>query len=198
MDAPTISVITPTLGRTTLARTADSLLGQLGPRDEWQIIGDGPRPAAQALVERLDDERIHYAEVGDPESRYGNAQRNVAMQAAQQDLFVFLDDDDVLLDGAMDAVRRQGTARRPMMFRMEYGPRSCVLWGPPVLRLENVGGGMFVVPRVAGRWVFWRNSDAPVSCDFDFIERTLALWPPDSLLWCPEIIYRCFAHGEGR
>ncbi|MEX0727030.1 MAG: glycosyltransferase family A protein [Planctomycetaceae bacterium] len=203
MEFPTISVITPTLGRATLVRTMQSVLPQLGPADEWLIVGDGSRPAARELLERTGERRITYFESTDARSAYGNAQRNAAMRRAQNEFLVFVDDDDELLPGALAAVRREGTHRLPMMFRMNYRPRNAILWRVPLLREANVGGGMFVTPNRRDRLADWpiyddRHSLGYGASDFQFIQRTLALWPANSLRWCRDVIYCCPQHGRGQ
>jgi hypothetical protein len=120
------------------------------------------------------------------------------MSQATADYFMFLDDDDCLLPGALDAVRREGVHRVPQMFHMKYGPRDCLLWVEPVLRVANVGGSMFVVPRIAGRFTDWPETDQLGIGDFHFITQTLSLWPLDALRWCPDVIYHCPVHSGGR
>lgn len=197
-EVPSISVVTPTLGRKSLSRTAESVRPQLLSNDEWWIVGDGPQAVVRRQVEAWANPQIRYLDHSDPNSRYGNAQRNVAMRRSHGDLFLFLDDDDALAAGALDAVRRHGVRRRPMMFRMDYRPGRRVLWDRPVLSVGNVAGAAFVVPRLEGRWCEWTAPNDPVTCDVDYIRRTLDLWPADSLLWCEEILCVCYAHGEGR
>lgn len=195
---PSIAIITPTLGRTTLPRTLESCWWQLGPDDEWLVVGDGPQPAARALVERLGDSRARYLEVRQPRSAYGNAQRNLAMHAARAGWFLFLDDDDELLPGALDAVRQRLQQPLPLMFRMDYRPGRRFLWEQPVLREGNVGGGMFVIPNLPGRWAEWPETDRSCVGDFTWIRQTLALWPAEALQWCEDVIYLCHQHGEGQ
>lgn len=198
MSDITVALITPTKSRATLARAMDSALPQLGPRDEWFVVGDGPQPGARTIVRTCSDPRIRYWEHADAASTYGNAQRNSAMREAEADYFVFLDDDDVLLPGALDAVRREGIHRAPLMFRMDYQPRGCILWKEREVREGNVGGAMFVVPNLEGRWASWPETKRPCVGDFSFITETLALWPAGALRWCDDIIYFCPKHGEGR
>ncbi|MEX1231208.1 MAG: glycosyltransferase family A protein [Planctomycetaceae bacterium] len=203
MEFPTISVITPTLGRATLRRTMQSVLPQLGIHDEWLIVADGARPATRQLIDHAGDSRIAYLECSDKRSAYGNAQRNAAMRRAQNDFLMFVDDDDWLLPHALAAVRREGVHGLPMMFRMEYRPRNAVLWRMPLLREANVGGGMFVTPNRSDRLADWpiyddRQSLGYGASDFQFIQRTLALWPANSLRWCRDVIYCCPQHGRGQ
>jgi acetyltransferase-like isoleucine patch superfamily enzyme len=194
---PTIAIITPTLGRPTLQAAIDSGLPQLGSGDEWLIVGDGSQPAARETVCSAGDDRLTFLEHHDPHSTYGNAQRNYAMRQAKADFFLFLDDDQ-LLPSALDAIRREGVDRTPLMFRMDYRPRGCTLWKEPVIREGNVGGSMFVVPNVADRRCDWPETERPSVGDLAFINQTLSRWPDGALRWCEDVICRCEWHGHGQ
>ncbi len=203
MNSPTITIITPTLGRPTLSRMLQSVLPQLAADDEWLIVGDGSLPETRLLLDDEHDRRIEYFEWHDARSAFGNAQRNIAMQRARKDLLLFVDDDDWLLPDALAAVRREGVHGVPMMFRMEYLPKRCVLWRVPILREANVGGGMFVIPNRKDRIAVWPIFDDPRAqaygaSDFTFVQNTLQKWPADSLRWCREVIYCCPRHGKGK
>ena len=193
-----IALITPTINRPTLMRSLYSGLSDLRDDDEWWIIGDGSQPIAKSLVESLDDRRLKYLEYADPNSRYGNAQRNFAMQRATADYFLFLDDDDVLLPGALDCIRQEGQHNVPLMFRMDYRPRRCTLWKTRQVRKSNVGGTMFCVPNILGKWKPWTLAKNPGLSDLQFIQETLSLWPENSLRWCEQIICRCDRHNGGQ
>ena len=191
MSEVSIAVITPTLNRPTLPRAIQSVLPQLAVEDELFVIGDGPQPGTAALVKCLADARVRYLEHDDPCSTFGNA----AMRAASADYFMFLDDDDLLLPGALDAVCREGHSGMPLMFKMDYRPEGSFLWKDRVVREANVAGPMFVVPNVEGRWSEWLEPDRPSSGVLHFIQQTLALWPAGSLRWCDQVIYLCEKHA---
>jgi acetyltransferase-like isoleucine patch superfamily enzyme/glycosyltransferase involved in cell wall biosynthesis len=194
----TVALITPTIGRDTLRRTLEKTLALLGPQDEWWIVGDGPQVTVRRLIKETNDARIHYLEHRDSRSHFGNSQRNLAMRMARGDYFVFVDDDDYLLPGALDAVRREGITRQPLMFKMDFRPMGCILWQHPTLMMGNVGGAMFVVPNIPGQFAEWPHVDEANISDFHFITRTLALWPPDALRWCEDVIYCSPQEGKGR
>lgn len=195
---PSIAVITPTVGRSSLQATIDSVLPQLSAADEWWVIGDGPQLSVRSHVRTLNHPSVLYFEHRDPRSRYGNAQRNAAMLRSQADYFVFLDDDDTLLPGALDAVRREGISSQPLMFKMDHRPLGTILWRDQDLRVGNVGGAMFVVPNLPGKWALWPDVAESCISDFHFIQQTLALWPPGSLRWCEDVIYCCPQQSGGR
>lgn len=193
-----IAIITPTFGGATFQATVDSVLPQLGMSDEWWVIGDGPQLSVRRLTRNLKHHSVRYFEHCDPLSRCGNAQRNTAMQRAKADYFVFLDEGDTLLPGALDAVRREGICGQPLMFKMNHKLLGTVLWHAPDLRVENIEGAMFVVPNLAGKWVPWPDIAGRCNSDFHFIRGTLALWPPDSLRWCEDVIICGSLQSDGR
>jgi hypothetical protein len=178
----------------------EGLYPQLRDGDEVRVIGDGPQPEAQksmseahAVMRSIFRPAELYSEI--PAIRnYGNPQRNLALKETQADLIMFVDDDDEVEPGAIDAVRRAAmeSPGRPLMFRMYHLDR--VIWGDPAVRNGNVSGQMFVVPNVKGKLGRWSGK---YSADFDFITSTLALHPPDTLVWRPEIIVRQGFAGPG-
>jgi glycosyltransferase involved in cell wall biosynthesis len=123
-----ISVIIPTLGRPTLHRAVSSVLHQLGPNDELIIVGDGPTPNIQWVIDH-GDPRIRYGETN-PTRSWGTAQYDFGMDLSEGDWCVFLPDDDWLPDGALDAVRRgvQGTTG------VHVFACQCLHWGGRILR----------------------------------------------------------------
>lgn len=151
-----ITVITPTIGRLSLRRTLVSVAEQMGNADEHIVIGDGPQVEARAMCH--DFERVRYIQ-GPRTNHYGNAQRDVATAQARGDYLLFCDDDDRLADGALEAVRDAALATpdMPLAFRMQTS--KVTVWHQQILRPGNVGGGQFVVPRVAVKLPLWVNGD---------------------------------------
>lgn len=181
---PSVCVITPTIGRDSLRTMLQGLLPQLAPGDEVLIIGDGPQPNAQKIVDEIKSPLIRYWDI--PLIRnYGNPQRNIALQEAKADYIMFVDDDDEVTP---DSIRKVKDVARehpglPIMFKMYHG--NVVLWRTQVISCGNVSGQMFVVPNVKeklGRW------SGKYEADFDFMNSTVALYPPNSVLWRHEII----------
>lgn len=81
---PSVCVITPTIGRDSLRVMLSGLLPQLAPGDEVLIIGDGPQPNAQKIVDEIKSPLIRYWDI--PLIRnYGNPQRNIALREAKAD-----------------------------------------------------------------------------------------------------------------
>lgn len=194
---PSLTVITPTVGRPSLERTLDSLVGQLHAGDEWLVVGDGPQPTAREAVERVQSRTtatVRYLEHG-PTGRWGNAQRQHAMSMAGGDYLWFVDDDDMAAAGAVQAIR-QAIAEHPghgFMFRMDTTSLAdstvgLVLWKVAGdLRWRGVGGPMFVAPNDPQRLGRW-DTDVYAQ-DWPYIRDTVRCYPDGWLVWRPEIIY---------
>jgi glycosyl transferase family 2 len=151
---PTFTIITPTSGRKTLVRSVASAMPQMRDGDEIIVLR---------------------SESGD----LGHGARNSAMDRAAGTHLVFLDDDDALADGGLDAARAFAAEHpgRLGIFRMRYGlhphyPHGHVLWESPELRYSNVAGSMLVVPNIPGKVGRW---NARRGGDWDFIQETVAL-----------------------
>lgn len=179
-----ISLILPTIGRPTLARTLRSIRGQdwrFG--DEVLLVGDGHCQAARCLWGQFFLPGS-YSEVAGPAGDWGHSVRNGAMLRAKAEYLMAIDDDDELTTDAVAIVRRALAAApdRPHMFRMDGGPHG-KLWITREVRFGNVGTPMFVCPRHTQAAYTSRYGG-----DFDFMRDTLALYPPDALVWHEEVI----------
>lgn len=160
---PRLSVIVPTTGRATLARTLDSIRAQLEPGDEVITIAD---------------------RTGD----WGATPRTEGMRKATGDYLMFMDDDDLYLPGAFAAVRAALAAApgRPHLFGMRRGaPFHDVLPLREDVAIGNVSTQMIVAPNDPARLGTWGTR---YEGDYDFISSTLALYPPDAVVWRPEVI----------
>ena len=181
---PAFSIITPTIGRPELARALLSAARQLGPYDEHIVIGDGPQPEAQ----RMALEYRHTRYIQTPRTGgFGAVQRDAGIMQATGDYLIFLDDDDVLVDGAL-SLAREIVAETPgalFLFRCRfygYGaiPDGSVLWKDNEIRDGNVGTGMIVCPnrRNLPRWA--AHGVLRYNADFTFIRdvaaETQVLW----------------------
>jgi len=189
-----LCLITPTIGRPTLQRTLQS--AALGANDEWLVIGDGRQEKAGRLVSLMrlsgqfgpTDVQYHQAT---ETKRHGNHQRDTAMAMSDKDYFIFIDDDDIFVPGALTIIRQAiGSSEPcPWFFRM-IDPLGQTLWKNQVIDRGNVGGSMLVVPNDPARLGRWSDSNGHDS-DFLFIERTLKLWQPTPPKWSSEVIIEC-------
>lgn len=158
-----LSIIVPTSNKPGLARALESVSSQMLPGDELIVKRDA---------------------TGD----WGHTPRNLAMQEATGTHLMFMDDDDIYLPGALDRVRARLSVNpdKPHIFAMRNGLNGMVLPNPQGgLRCGNVSTQMIVVPNNKERLGTWGHRYVG---DWDFISSTVAKYPPESLIWCPEVI----------
>lgn len=182
-----ISIIVPTHDGEGLARCLASIRPQLGPGDEVVIAFD--THGGGASVARAADDRIRCISYDAGYHAWGHPQRNMATMGATGDLLLHLDDDDALAPGALDAVRAAAIAHpgRPLMFRF-VAPWRLPVWTRKVVAPGLVGGAGFVAPNDPARLGHWSDR---YEGDYDYIAGTLALYPPDALIWREEVIVIC-------
>jgi glycosyltransferase involved in cell wall biosynthesis len=153
-----LSIIIASSGRVSLARTLESLSGQLLPGD-------------QLIVDVNDD------------SPWGHIARNRSMAMAREgNGLCFMDDDDVYLPDALEIMRDCFLAfpESIHVFRMLYF--GTVLWRTPDLVCGNISTQMFVVPRDVAVRHKWGDRYEGV---FDFIS---AAAEHESVVWHEELV----------
>jgi glycosyltransferase involved in cell wall biosynthesis len=194
-----VSIIIPTLGRPSLKRTLESLVPQLSPEDEVLVVGDGPQSLA-ATISASFGSKVRYLEHG-PTFIWGHAQRNYGMKQAVSSHLAFMDDDDIYLPGALNAIH--GAIRRhpnsPILFRMLH--LEDVIWIDREVKVGNMGPQTFVVPNVSSKLGAWRPSTEYLdgACgDFLFIQETIRLFGEESLIWKEDIVAELSEHSRGR
>lgn len=180
------TIITPTIGRATLARTLRS--ATLGPRDEWLVIGDGPQPEAQSIVEAMGDTRIRYIE-GPVTGDYGNARRQMGMGMAAKDYILFIDDDDEYVPGALKTVRPLLNGY-PFVFRMIWNGE--IIWQTREVYPGNVAAAMLCAPNYKHMLGYWGKG---YGADAEFIKETVELWGIENVVWSGDVIVR--SHNDG-
>ncbi len=158
-----LSIIVPTSGRPSLNRTLASITSQMLPQDQLLVLRD---------------------DSGD----WGNTPRNHGITMATGDYLMFMDDDDTYHEGALAMVRRALAENpgRPHIFRMaRHGRMHDCLPDKKIVAAGQISTQMFVFPNNPERLGRWSQR---YEGDFDFADSTLALYPPDSLIWRDEII----------
>lgn len=190
-----LSVILPTVGRDTLERTLRSCQQQLDPTDRVFVVADSNQPGLVRGVE----ERVLafggafvYSELDAGFKHYGCPQRNHGVaQAAAGSLLVFQDDTDEFAAGGLRAVRCAHAEHGdvPLLFEADLRNSGCYLDCRREIRCGEVDGHMLVVPNLPGMVAAWPCER--YESDFDWIERTLALWPEGSLVRVPELLSIC-------
>lgn len=153
MSVPTISCIVPTAGRASLARTLDSLAGQMLDGDECLVVGDvlnGPLPQSEAICAA--HPWCRYIPFTDGLMSWGHNQINYALMLVKGDLIHGNDDDDVYTPTALAAMRDAGSTYpgRVLLFRFQayFGNRPLVWVRPGVVMQGAVGGHCLVLPNI--------------------------------------------------
>jgi GT2 family glycosyltransferase len=108
VSIPTLTVVTPCLDSAgTIEQTLDSVAAQLGPGDEHLVVDGGSTDGTLEILRARDGVRF----ISEPDRGLSDAM-NKGIQLAGGDVLGWLNADDVLLPGALDAVR-DAFARRP-------------------------------------------------------------------------------------
>lgn len=186
------SIIIPTVGRPSLSRTLYSCLRQMHADDEIIVVTDGPCPEAFDIVRLIqngliDPFQLDYI-VGEYTKNYGNAQRNRGMEVARQDYLMFIDDDDIYVPNALDAVRQTISYNPQVPLLFQFVDRNGArIWHKMELVEGNVGTPCIVVPNISEKL---GEFGARYEGDFDFIKKTCELWD-NTHVWVPRVIVDC-------
>lgn len=165
------------MNRPTLARAVESVSSQMRDGDQLIVVGDHWQPdIADCLC---------LGDFGDEPPQYGNRGRNLALPHATGNAVAYLDDDDVLLPGAIDAYR---SATGLTMFRAIL-PHRAVVWRNPVLRRGNCGTCTVCHPNDPSgpRWPVERHE--PRGSDFRYVKACADYF--GGVSWREEITYEC-------
>lgn len=193
-----ITVVTPTIFRPSLRKVVEEVAKCLLPGDEHIIVRDGETHARDKSM--LDSppmsEYTVYYEAGTQESRYGNFQRDCAIQIAAGDCVVFIDDDDLPNKVAYDILHEENADPNTIhMFSMQNTGSGYVYHSTDGLGFGQVGTPMCVVPN---------RKDLPNWCDTNgadsdniFINRVAAM-PGMWIKHHPEIICYVPRHSCGK
>ena len=142
------STIIPTVGRSTLERAVESVLGQAVEADALEVIvvNDSGRLLPEAAWQR--DPRVH---VLNTHRRERSVARNTGAAAARGSYLHFLDDDDWLADGALQVFR---DLARTTDAGWLYGAAQLVdRQDKPLIVLEPELHGNCFLQAMAGEWV---------------------------------------------
>ena len=196
-EQPLLSIIVPTVGRPSLARTLRSLCRQRSLLP-WEgiLVGDTfagtwkeQLPLARALAGQAT--HLSYVEHDGGCHAWGHPQRNAGVQHARGRYLAWLGDDDVYLPGALEAIHRAITARPPgdervFLFRW-IAPWKQVLWHTAGFLAEShIDAECIVCPNVPEKLGEWTPR---YQGDYDFIRTTVHHFGgPERVIWQPEVI----------
>lgn len=175
----TVSILVATTGRPTLERTLASITPQLRPGDQVIVIGATPEIGARAA-------RAGCTFVQAPMGRdWGASERAVGLQHATGDYVSFMDDDDVYLHGAREAMETAMTAHlgKPTIFRMRIARTGELLWRQPIAKMGNMGTPMMFLPTPVAKKGRWGRR---YGNDFEYW--TSMNWSPDAIAWSDTVI----------
>jgi hypothetical protein len=107
---------------------------------------------------------------------------------------VFLDDDDVFMEGALDRMRAFAAENpgRIGIFRMKT-PTGRLVWHRPVLEYGCVGTPTMIVPNVPGELGEWVQTEK--GCDWNFLQNTLKLHRKEPV-FVDHVVAELRRHGE--
>ncbi len=153
-----LTIIVPTIGRSTLETTLQSIARQELQSGDRVIVAldtylEPPRPDIAALVARYGftllpiDGGVHFM---------GNPQLNAALAMVETDYVIALGDDDIYVDGAIARLRPKLKNGRAVLFQfyappylVAGNPERFVLWADRTLRVANISGCCIAAPREA-------------------------------------------------
>lgn len=192
---PRISIIMPTIGRNTLARTMQEALVAMGEEDELLVVADGPNQRARRIAADNYDCRCRYLETWHT-GHWGAEQIDFGAEVATGDVLMLASDDDVMPAYAVEAVRRgvDGALDKVHVFAAKLHH-----WNGRVLaddmRAGTVTGQQVVVPRIPrARYA----DDISGLSDHAFLVNSLAVLGQDEPIYHPDIISEMHNHNSGR
>lgn len=191
-----LTIIVPTIGRSSLKHTLESISMQIGPNDQILVMADGIYPKSRQLVEAKGPQ-YSYVELRDgPHHDWGARARNMALPLAKKAYIAFMDDDDRYLPGAFEFMRSaiKVFPGHPFLFRMMH--EKSIIWKAHELAVGNVSSQMIVVPNDQGKLSRFTER---YEGDYDFIKGTADLYSPgyDPFIWREEITAILFkANGK--
>ena len=198
MDRPLLSIIIPTVGRPSLARTLRSLQAQQSWLT-WEAILVGDTHAGtwwhqlhSALMLTKADPHLSYTTHDGGRHAWGHPQRTHGATLARGQYLAWLGDDDLYLPGAFAAIASALAGReddpRVHLFRW-IAPWKQVLWHTAGYLGDEPGhidAECIVCPNVPEKLGTWT---ARYQGDYDFIAETVHRWGGlEKVIWQPEVI----------
>jgi len=191
-----LSLICPTIGRSTLGRMIESVLLQMHPGDELLIVGDGPQSNINPS-ELNDWPGVRYVETDVKFGDFGCTPCDLGINIATGDAVFFIGDDDECPPGAFDAIHKgfEANPTVPHVFSMMH---TGVKLGGTV-QCCAVSGQQIVVPRDMTKMP--RMAECPMGSlhisDWIFIDKVHRAWNGQTIFH-DEIIAILHNQNNGR
>jgi glycosyltransferase involved in cell wall biosynthesis len=188
-----ISVVVPTIGRTSLKRTLQSIVPQLDLGDEVVIVGDGPCKHRKGMIESF-GVKVRYMELPRKANDWGGTPRNMGMRNALGNYIAFMDDDDVFLPGAFKAMHETINHYTGRAFLFKMMRMGKVIWERPELVIGNVSTQMILMPNRPTTNPVWEGF---YEADFKFISDLVAQQPYYApIMWMDDVIAELKEHAR--
>lgn len=132
---------------------ANDMVAEMGSNDEYIIIADGVQPLTREMIPN--DPRIIFMEYG-PTHDFGNHQRDIGIAMATRQYIIFIDDDNALVPGTLNATIRPALTANPgvpHLFRWVGGGSG------RSLKYGDVGAPQFVCPNIPDKLGVWQLGD---------------------------------------
>jgi hypothetical protein len=191
-----LTLICPTIDRTSLKLVLDRVQPQLRRGDEFIVVGDGPCPRARAWCKGRT--RVRYIELPSRVGDYGCTPCDVAMKEAKGDYIFLTGDDDMPTEDAFKKVRegvKDDDPKRPALhiFAMWHGGvnngQGAILGGS--LNVGFVSGQQIVFhnnPDMIVRMAAFDEFAGDRYSDWDFIMRMVDKYGPARGVFHHEVI----------
>jgi glycosyltransferase involved in cell wall biosynthesis len=196
-----LSLICPTIGRTTLLVLSETVIPELVYGvDEFIVVADGPIPEqAETLLKELATRHpgmVRFIQLETRVGDFGCTPCDVGIEAAKGDAVFFIGDDDRVVPGAFAAIRKavDEFPNVPHLFSMQH---QLGLLGNS-LACCSVSSQQLVVPRDMSRMPKMSDvskDDWPIS-DWVFIDKVHRAWDATTMFH-PEVIAILEAQHHG-
>jgi Methyltransferase domain/Glycosyl transferase family 2 len=181
-----LTVLLPTLGRPTLPRMLQSLADQeWAEEDELLLVSDDRHDWCHTVFQASGLPGRHVATFG-PTGDWGHTQRNWFMPCSRGNWLWHIDDDDVVLPGALATIRAALKASQGSLHLFRFASADGSLyWNSPGVRNGVYGTPCLVHPREIplGTWQPCYGGDQA------FVHETLRLNPGLPVLWHEDLLY---------
>ena len=148
------STVIPTIGRSTLARAVESVLSQDLPDADFEVIVVNDSGAPLPPADWQDSPRV---QVIDTNRHERCVARNTGAAVATGDYLHFLDDDDWLLPGALQSLRRL-SQENPDAIWLYGGSQLVDRQGEPLIQLHHQLPTDCFAQVMAGEWIPLQSS----------------------------------------